>query len=132
MPYDLTDLNLLINSIRTNPRVKISTIGTTIMGKQIPLLKISSVDDTNKIEKKALVILGRQHPGETPGSYVAEEMILELLRNSNESDFLTWRFDIFIIPMVNMDGVYLGNYRSNFAGFDLNRCWLHPDPVKQP
>ena len=59
-------------------------------------------------------------------------MILELLRNSSEVDFLHWRFDIFIIPMVNMDGVFLGNYRSNFAGFDLNRCWLHPDPVKHP
>ena len=34
--------------------------------------------------------------------------------------------------MVNIDGVALGNYRGNFAGFDLNRCWLRPDPVKQP
>lgn len=34
--------------------------------------------------------------------------------------------------MVNIDGVVLGNYRSNFAGFDLNRCWLKPDPLKQP
>jgi murein tripeptide amidase MpaA len=59
-------------------------------------------------------------------------MILELLRNSSESDFLAWRFDIFIFPMVNQDGVQLGNYRSNFAGFDLNRCWLRPDSVKHP
>ena len=34
--------------------------------------------------------------------------------------------------MVNIDGVILGNYRGNFAGFDLNRCWLRPDPQKQP
>jgi len=34
--------------------------------------------------------------------------------------------------MVNMDGVGLGNYRCNFAGFDLNRNWLKPDPIKHP
>lgn len=34
--------------------------------------------------------------------------------------------------MVNPDGVALGNYRSNFAGYDLNRCWLRPDSVRQP
>lgn len=84
------------------------------------------------MEKKAIVILARQHPGETPGSFVAEEMLLELLRSSSEVDFLCWRFDIFILPMVNQDGVHLGNYRSNFAGFDLNRCWLRPDSLRQP
>lgn len=34
--------------------------------------------------------------------------------------------------MVNMDGVALGNYRGNFSGYDLNRCWLRPDPVRHP
>ena len=34
--------------------------------------------------------------------------------------------------MVNIDGVGLGNYRGNFAGYDLNRCWLRTDPIKQP
>ncbi len=49
MPYDLTDLHLLMSSIKGNPRVKISTIGSSIMGRPIQLLKISSVDDTNKV-----------------------------------------------------------------------------------
>lgn len=34
--------------------------------------------------------------------------------------------------MVNIDGVVLGNYRGNFAGYDLNRCWLRPETSKQP
>lgn len=34
--------------------------------------------------------------------------------------------------MVNLDGVFLGNYRGNYAGFDLNRCWTRTDPNKQP
>jgi murein tripeptide amidase MpaA len=31
-----------------------------------------------------------------------------------------------MVPMVNPDGVALGNYRTNFAGLDLNRKWIHP------
>lgn len=28
--------------------------------------------------------------------------------------------------MVNMDGVYYGNYRTNLSGNDLNRIWRQP------
>lgn len=28
-----------------------------------------------------------------------------------------------VIPMMNPDGVVCGNYRSNLAGLDLNRCF---------
>jgi hypothetical protein len=71
MPYDLHDLHLFLTQIKTNPRVKMMTIGSTLMGRPIPLIKISAVEEAGRGEKKALVVLARQHPGETPGSYVA-------------------------------------------------------------
>lgn len=30
---------------------------------------------------------------------------------------------IKVVPMLNPDGVFLGNYRSNLLGFDVNRSW---------
>lgn len=63
MPYDLNDLHILLNLIKTNPKVKLNTIGTTLMGRPIPLIKISAVEGTSRVERKAIVILGRQHPG---------------------------------------------------------------------
>ncbi|KAG8505426.1 Cytosolic carboxypeptidase 6, partial [Galemys pyrenaicus] len=37
-----------------------------------------------------------------------------------------------IAPMLNPDGVYLGNYRCSLMGFDLNRHWLDPSPWAHP
>lgn len=34
-----------------------------------------------------------------------------------------------LVPMLNPDGVIVGNYRSSLAGVDLNRCW--DKPVRQ-
>lgn len=34
--------------------------------------------------------------------------------------------------MVNVDGVTLGNYRTNLAGYDLNRKWDFPDRKQHP
>ena len=33
-----------------------------------------------------------------------------------------------IVPMLNPDGVFLGNYRVSSLGVDLNRCWILPAP----
>lgn len=34
-----------------------------------------------------------------------------------------------IVPMVNVDGVYIGNNRHNIAGYDLNRTFNSEDDV---
>ena len=34
-----------------------------------------------------------------------------------------------IVPMLNVDGVVLGNYRCGVAGLDLNRQWAEPHEV---
>ena len=34
--------------------------------------------------------------------------------------------------MLNPDGVFLGNYRCDFLGFDLNRQWIDPSNWLHP
>ena len=36
-----------------------------------------------------------------------------------------------IVPMVNPDGVVVGNYRSSFIGKDLNRLYLQGNDDKE-
>ena len=52
-----------------------------------------------------------------------------LLKNSNESKFLLDSYIFKIIPMMNIDGVTLGNFRCSLAGADLNRKWNRPNKV---
>lgn len=37
--------------------------------------------------------------------------------------FLLETYDIYVIPMVNPDGVIHGNSRTNLCGYDVNREW---------
>ena len=73
--------------------------------------------------RKAIIILARQHPGETQGSYVCEGVIDRLLARTKEGEFLLKNYVFYVLPMVNPDGVAFGHYRTNLAGKDLNRKW---------
>ena len=37
-----------------------------------------------------------------------------------------------IVPMINVDGVIAGNYRTSMAGNDLNRRYIEPDQRVHP
>jgi murein tripeptide amidase MpaA len=62
------------------------------------------------------------HPGETVASYLAEGFISGLISDANNYELLD-NFIIKIIPMLNPDGVVLGNTRVSLSGVDLNRRW---------
>lgn len=57
-------------------------------------------------------------------SYIIEYIIDFLLGNSMLAKILRDNFIFKIVPMLNVDGVIIGNYRCNLTGADLNRQWL--------
>lgn len=63
MPYDFSDLQKMLAAIKANQKVAIKQIGVTILNKPINVIKIASYEATESIEKKAIIILARQHPG---------------------------------------------------------------------
>lgn len=81
------------------------------------------IGDGNK-EKKAIFLTARVHPGETMSSYVIEYIIEFLLSNSSLARNLRENFVFKIVPMLNIDGVIVGNYRCNLSGADLNRQYI--------
>lgn len=77
-------------------------------------------------------MLGRQHPGETTGSFMMEGIIDYLLSEREEACFLRNNYIIKIIPMMNIDGVVHGNSRAELVGCDSNRQWADPHPYYHP
>jgi murein tripeptide amidase MpaA len=72
---------------------------------------------------------GRLHPGESQGSWMMEGFIRYLL--SPEAHFLRDKMVFKIVPMVNVDGVVLGNFRTGISGRDLNRVFTSPNQYKE-
>eukprot|EP00929_Paragymnodinium_shiwhaense_P061265 TRINITY_DN30592_c0_g3_i1.p1 TRINITY_DN30592_c0_g3~~TRINITY_DN30592_c0_g3_i1.p1 ORF type:complete len:1083 (-),score=246.15 TRINITY_DN30592_c0_g3_i1:584-3832(-) len=76
--------------------------------------------------KPVIVIVARQHPSEPQGSWIAHSMLEFLTSEDQKAQQLRQRFNFHVIPMLNTDGVVLGNSRCNAAGSDLNRSWSAP------
>ena len=96
------------------------TVGYSVSNNIIPVLRFTQPSDKNK---DVVLILARQHPCETVGSFIAEKLMSQLMDKNKISSFLMGEFDWVVIPMVNPDGVIHGSSRCNMAGLDLNRQW---------
>lgn len=82
--------------------------------------------------KPAIFFSCRVHPGEIPSSWIMKGLIDFLLSDYPSANFLRKYFIIFIVPMLNPDGVIYGNNRCSLAGVDLNRQWKTPSKQAHP
>ncbi|XP_078187792.1 cytosolic carboxypeptidase 6 isoform X6 [Callithrix jacchus] len=100
--------------------------------QDVLLLRLGSDNLREGAERKVVFITGRVHPGETPSSFVCQGIIDFLVSQHPIARVLREYLVFKIAPMLNPDGVYLGNYRCSLMGFDLNRHWLDPSPWAHP
>ncbi|XP_077635841.1 cytosolic carboxypeptidase 6 isoform X3 [Crocuta crocuta] len=100
--------------------------------QDVLLLRLGSENLREGAEQKVVFITGRVHPGETPSSFVCQGIIDFLISQHPIARVLREYLVFKIAPMLNPDGVYLGNYRCSLMGFDLNRHWLDPSPWAHP
>lgn len=136
--------------------LRFGTIGRSIAGFDIPIVKISNSnpnytpmkrrkksdkekskkdkgeekDDFNEPEystKPVLFIIGRQHCGETHSSFIIHGLINFLCSRNIMAHKLREVFDWWICPVVNPDGIICGNYRTNLQGKDMNRHFFNDD-----
>lgn len=55
-----------------------------------------------------------------------------LISDHEQAEFLRNTFVFKIVPMLNPDGVIVGNYRCSLFGADLNRQWIAPSCRSYP
>ena len=94
-------------------------------GLDIHLLSVEPLQFQENKEKNFIIINTRTHAGETSCSWVLEG-ILEKISQSEEVWNWINKNNVFlkIIPMLNPDGVFMGNYRTGIIGDDFNRKFL--------
>ena len=74
----------------------------------------------------------RVHPGETPSSHALWGFVSYLCGRSKSAEALRRRCAFAVVPMLNPDGCFRGNYRTDSRGRDLNRHWVAPSPDELP
>jgi len=137
--HNYAELNQALGQLQNdNPElVRISSIGQTIEGREIPLVTIGRRD--NELEKAGVVVMGGHHAREHLSIEIPLMLAQKLVAEYRAGDdrvkgYLDNRM-IYIIPMVNPDGaefdIATGQYRSwrknrrrnsnGTFGVDLNR-----------
>jgi len=127
-PYRISDLDKLLAEIKTNRLVSIDTIGHTVLGRSLEIVRIGNPD-----AKHTIFIRARAHGFEAGGNWVVQGLIHQLLKNDAVARKALGSFCVYILPMANKDAVARGRTRFNSEGIDLNRGWAVPaDPHYAP
>ena len=75
------------------------------------------------VRKRTVVVMARQQPGESPSSLIVQGLIDFLVSKHRVAVQLREKLIFKIFPMMNPDGVFLGNYKGSLFGEELSSCW---------
>ena len=103
---------------KNKERIRRTVLCRTIAGNDCDMLIITNF--ASKPEdialRKAVILTSRVHPGETNASYIMHGMLDYLISDDEGARYLRNNFVFKIIPMLNPDGVIVGNYRCSLSG----------------
>lgn len=108
------------------------------MGRKVYYFEAYRAEEKIKLSgikgKKVVVLIARVHPSEACSSYMIKGFLEAFLdmQDKDAAEFLRNHFYFLVIPMVNPDGVSVGNSRCSFSGNDLNQVWSNPDRFVHP
>jgi len=134
-PYTYNKLQKFLNDIERLDLDYVSRrqLCVSVQQKQVDLLTITAPKNLKESAKRKVVFFtARVHPGETPSSFVCNGVISFLISEHPVAQVLRNDIVFMVVPMLNPDGVVLGNYRCSLMGFDLNRYWDEPSPWAHP
>ncbi|XP_075458633.1 cytosolic carboxypeptidase 3 isoform X6 [Ascaphus truei] len=126
-PYTYSNLQDYLAEIANDPErskyCKIRVLCHSLAGNMVQVLTITNPSSTTKgsKRKKAVILTARVHPGETNSSLVMKGFLDYILSTRSDARLLRDTFIFKVVPMLNPDGVIVGNYRCSLAGRDLNR-----------
>ncbi|KAH8421133.1 hypothetical protein KR222_004671, partial [Zaprionus bogoriensis] len=126
-PYTYSDLQDYLMEIQRHPVkskfCKLRLLCRTLAGNNVYYLTVTapSSNEENMRRKKSIVISARVHPSETPSSWMMKGLMDFITGDTTVAKRLRHKFIFKLVPMLNPDGVIVGNTRNSLTGKDLNR-----------
>ncbi|XP_021119817.1 cytosolic carboxypeptidase 2 isoform X4 [Heterocephalus glaber] len=126
-PYTFSDLTRYLRAAARDParaRVcRLRALCCSLAGNPVYLLTVTNParGPQAAAAKRAVVLSARVHPGESAGSWVMRGFLDFILGSSPDAQLLRDLFVFKVVPMLNPDGVIVGNHRCSLSGRDLNR-----------
>ncbi|KAL0154988.1 hypothetical protein M9458_049251, partial [Cirrhinus mrigala] len=126
-PYTYSNLQHYLREVISDPvraaYCKLRVLCRSLAGNAVYVLTVTapSTSLAERNAKRAVVVTARVHPGETNGSWMMQGFLEFLLSDLPDARLLREIFIFKVIPMLNPDGVVVGNYRCSLTGRDLNR-----------
>ena len=126
-PYTYSRLQRLLTDLEadaaTKRTVRRRKLCSTLAGNRCEVVTVTAPihSPTDLLTRKGAFISARVHPGESNASWMMEGLLRFVTSDAPAAVVLRRRVVLRIVPMLNPDGVILGNYRCSLAGQDLNR-----------
>jgi len=114
-----TTLNEWFENIVIQPYITRTNIGKSLGQRSIEAFEINDDAPPNYV-----FLISRQHPPEVTGQLGLMRFIETLTVDSDLGQRFRERFRVFVVPMMNPDGVHEGQWRHSLGGVDLNRDWV--------
>ncbi len=107
-----------MDSLARKKRFSVTEIGKSTDGRRLRMLQIGNLKS-----KKMILVISRQHPPEVTGYFAMQAFVETICDRSGISKEFRKDWGIYVVPLMNPDGVDYGNWRHNSGGIDLNRDW---------
>ena len=121
-PFSYACMSSFVDAVGVSAWTAREVLGLSELGRNIDLLTITN-PTIPTAEKKVIYLIGRQHAGETASSHMLEGLIRFLISDDVSACGFRNHYVWYIVPMVNPDGVRLGNSRATSEFRDPNRDW---------
>ncbi|WP_291870736.1 M14 family zinc carboxypeptidase [Maribacter sp.] len=96
------------------------SIGESKEGRNMGLLTLGK-----EKSKNMMMIISRQHPPEVTGFLAMKAFVETLASDTKLAIKFRKKFAVYVVPLMNPDGVDNGHWRHNMGGVDLNRDWAN-------
>ena len=118
------------NLVRRCDEATSKVIGQSFMGRDIWMVEVTDRSVPN-YGKHRVWIHSRIHAGEVTSTLTMLGMLQLVTEDTPLGRYLRRHIIFNIVPLVNVDGVWLGHTRWDSQGIDPERQWANPDRIPE-